>query len=297
MKTGDAFGTVGSNPTPSAILPAGCGFFVFERRDIVELVLFLLLGLGVGMFGSLVGIGGGLFCVPIFIFFLSEDGIFPYFKTAAEITGTSLFIVFVNALSGAFSYIFQKRVFFNAAIPFAIATLPGAFLGSYIVDKFSFQMLNLYFGIFMGVMAVLIFFNAMKKKRKDVLELPTNFKYNKSVGIVSSLGVGFLSSVFGVGGGIIHVPLMVYLLNFPVHIATATSTFILMISSLGGVISHFILSHIVWIPAIAISVGAAIGAQLGAKLSRKTKSKTILIILALTMTFVGVRLILSGSAN
>jgi len=263
----------------------------------VELVLFLLLGLGVGMFGSLVGIGGGLFCVPIFIFFLSEDGIFPYFKTAAEITGTSLFIVFVNALSGAFSYIFQKRVFFNAAIPFAIATLPGAFLGSYIVDKFSFQMLNLYFGIFMGVMAVLIFFNAMKKKRKDVLELPTNFKYNKSVGIVSSLGVGFLSSVFGVGGGIIHVPLMVYLLNFPVHIATATSTFILMISSLGGVISHFILSHIVWIPAIAISVGAAIGAQLGAKLSRKTKSKTILIILALTMTFVGVRLILSGSAN
>lgn len=263
----------------------------------MELVLFLLLGVGVGVFGSLVGIGGGLICVPIFIFFLSEGGVFPYFNTAAEITGTSLFIVFINALSGAFSYIRQKRVFLSAAIPFGIATLPGAFLGSYIVDKFSFQMLNLYYGIFMGMMAVLIFTNAIKKKREDVLEIPENFKYNKSIGVTASLGVGFLSSVFGVGGGIIHVPLMVYLLNFPVHIATATSTFILMISSFGGVISHFMLNHIVFIPAVAISMGAAIGAQLGAKISRKTKSKTILIILALAMLFVSIRLILSGGAN
>lgn len=257
--------------------------------------MFLLLGVGVGFLGSLVGIGGGLICVPVFIFFLSEGGIFPYFKTAAEITGTSLFIVLINAVSGAIAYIRQKRILFSAAIPFAIATLPGAFLGSYIVDKFSFEMLNFYYGIFIGAMAAIIFINAMKKKRNDVLEISSEFSYNKTVGVAASMGVGFLSSIFGVGGGIIHVPLMVYILNFPVHIATATSTFILMISSLGGVISHFLLNHIVWIPAIAISVGAAIGAQIGAKISRNTKSKTILIILAAAMLFVSVRLILSGS--
>ena len=111
------------------------------------------------------------------------------------------------------------------------------------------------------------------------------------------MGVGFLSSIFGVGGGIIHVPLMVYLLDFPVHIATATSCFILAVSALGGVATHILLSHVIWIPALCISIGAAIGAQIGARISRKTRSRTILVLLATAMLFVSIRLILSGSAN
>ena len=65
----------------------------------IDILLFLILGLFVGTFGTLVGIGGGLICVPIFIFFLSDGGIYPYFHTAAQITGTSLVIVLSNALS------------------------------------------------------------------------------------------------------------------------------------------------------------------------------------------------------
>lgn len=263
----------------------------------MEYIIFLLLGTGVGIFGSLVGIGGGLICVPVFIFFLSAGGIYPYFTTAAQITGTSLVIVLANALSGAVAYVRQKRVFFHAAIPFALATLPGAFLGSYIVDRFSVGMLNLYYGIFMGCMAVIMYWNATHGKHEDLLELPPDFRYHRGIGIAASMGVGFLSSIFGVGGGIIHVPLMVYLLDFPVHIATATSCFILAVSALGGVVTHVLLSHVVWIPAICISIGAAAGAQIGAKMSRKTKSKTILTLLAIAMLFVSIRLILSGSTD
>ena len=263
----------------------------------MEYIIFLLLGTGVGIFGSLVGIGGGLICVPVFIFFLSAGGIYPYFTTAAQITGTSLVIVLANALSGAVAYVQQKRVFFHAAIPFALATLPGAFLGSYIVDRFSVGMLNLYYGIFMGCMAVIMYWNATHGKHEDRLELPPDFRYHRGIGIAASMGAGFLSSIFGVGGGIIHVPLMVYLLDFPVHIATATSCFILAVSALGGVVTHVLLSHVVWIPAVCISIGAAVGAQIGAKMSRKTKSKTILTLLAIAMLFVSLRLILSGSTN
>ena len=263
----------------------------------MEFILFLLLGIGVGVFGSLVGVGGGLICVPVFIFFLSAGGICPYFSTAAQITGTSLVIVLANSLSGALAYVRQKRVFFHAAIPFALATLPGAFLGSYIVDKFSVGMLNLYYGIFMGCMAIIMYWNATHAKHADVLELPKDFRYNRWIGIIASMGVGFLSSIFGVGGGIIHVPLMVYLLDFPVHIATATSCFILAISALGGVATHVLLNHVIWVPALCISLGAAIGAQIGARISRKTRSRTILVLLAAAMLFVSIRLILSGSAS
>ncbi len=261
----------------------------------MEFILFLLLGTGVGVFGSLVGIGGGLICVPVFIFFMSQGGIYPYFSTAAQITGTSLLIVLANAMSGALAYIRQKRVFFHAAIPFALATLPGAFLGSWIVDGFTAGMLNLYYGLFIGCMAILMYWNATHAKHENLLKIPAGFTYNRKIGIAASMGVGFLSSIFGVGGGIIHVPMMVYILGFPVHIATATSCFILAVSALGGSITHVLLNHVVWIPAICISVGAAVGAQIGARVSRKTRSQTILLMLAVAMLCVSIRLILSGS--
>ena len=256
----------------------------------MEIVLFLLFGMGVGIFGSLLGIGGGLVCVPVFIFFLSDGGIWPYFHSAAAITGTSLFVVMANAVSGTMAYIRQKRIYFKAAVPFALATLPGAFLGSYVVDSFTGAQLSFYFGAFLACMAVIMYWNSTREKRNDVKQLPPGFKFNKTLGIVSSLGVGFLSSLFGIGGGVIHVPLMVYALSFPVHVATATSQFVLAVSSAIGVVSHFLLDHIVWIPAISISVGAAIGAQIGARISEKTKSRVILTLLSLAMFAMGIKL-------
>lgn len=263
----------------------------------MEFILFLLLGIFVGIFGTLVGIGGGLICVPIFILLLSDGGIYPYFHSAAQVTGTSLVIVLANAVSGTIAYIRQGRVFFRAAIPFALATLPGALYGSYIVDRFSTPMLDLYFGMFLVCMACIMYFNSRHKPPTDIMELPSDFKFNQWVGIGASFFVGFLSSIFGIGGGVIHVPLMIYLLGFPVHVATATSHFVLACSSVFGVISHFMLDHIIWLPAISIAVGAAVGAQIGAKISKKTKSKVILTLLSLAMLALGCRLILLGSPH
>ncbi len=141
----------------------------------MEFILFLLLGLGVGIFGTLVGIGGGLICVPIFILCLSDGGIWPYFHSAAQITGTSLVVVFANALSGTLAYIRQRRVYFRAAVPFALATLPGAFFGSYIVDAFSGPMLDLYFGLFLLMMSCIMYWSSTHKPPTDLMNLPADF--------------------------------------------------------------------------------------------------------------------------
>jgi hypothetical protein len=82
-----------------------------------------------------------------------------------------------------------------------------------------------------------------------------------------------------------------------VYMATATSHFVLAASSAFGVVSHFLLDHIIWLPAICISLGAAIGAQIGAKISKKTKSKVILALLSLAMFALGCSLILMGSVQ
>ena len=152
-------------------------------------------------------------------------------------------------------------------------------------------MLYISYGSFLLLMALMMYWNAMNKKHADVHTLPANFTFNRSLGVGASAGVGFISSIFGIGGGVIHVPLMVYLLGFPVHVATATSHFVLACSAAFGVISHVWLGHVIWTPAICISIGAAIGAQIGAALSKKTKSKVILVLLALAMFGLGLRLI------
>lgn len=254
----------------------------------IEIILFCVLGVGVGIFGSLVGVGGGLILIPIFVMFMTPQ----IFQTAQQAIGTSLFAVLLNAISGTYAYLRQKKVFLHAAIRFGLATVPGAFLGSYISNYFNGPVFSACFGVFLMCMAAIMFF---KKKAKSAEDFnPKTFKYNQSIGIVLSCGVGFISSILGVGGGVIHVPMMISLLAFPPHVATATSTCVLGISSFIGVISHTMLNHILWVPALTIGFGAMIGAQIGAKIAKKTKPRMLIVLLCTTMVIVGAKLIVSA---
>lgn len=247
--------------------------------------LFLILGFAVGTFGALVGIGGGLILIPVFLLVLE----YP----AQQAIGTSLFIVFLNAISGTYAYLKQKKVFFHAAIRFGIATIPGAFLGSYIAQYFTGKSFSLTFGIFLICMAALMYFKSGKKMQTQDFN-PKTFQYNTTFGVICSIGVGFLSSILGVGGGIIHVPMMISVLGFPAHVATATSTCILGISSLVGVISHFLLGHVLWLPGLCIGVGAIFGAQAGAKIASKIKPRMIVTILSIVVLGMGIKFITSS---
>ena len=122
------------------------------------------------------------------------------------------------------------------------------------------------------------------------------YSFRLRTGVLISLGVGVLSSFLGIGGGIIHVPAMVYLLNFPVHIATATSIFMLAIMSLSGVTTHIVngtLEH-GWLTILCLAGGVIGGAQLGARLSRRLKGRGILLVLATVLIFVGLRFLFTA---
>jgi uncharacterized protein len=98
----------------------------------------------------------------------------------------------------------------------------------------------------------------------------------------------------GVGGGFIHVPAMTHLLNFPVHIATATSHFVLAVMSITGTLVH--VANGVFVHGLRrtalLAVGVILGAQLGAYMSNRIGGKAIIQGLAIALLFVGVRLIL-----
>lgn len=250
----------------------------------LTILSYVVLGFAVGTFGTLVGIGGGVILVPIFLLIMHW--------TPQHAIGTSLTVVFFNALSGSIAYIQQKRVYYDAAIRFSLATLPGAVAGSYLATYFTGRTFHIAFGILLMVMAFLMAYRPAKKNNYDAEFDKNTFQYNRTLGVILSACVGFLSSILGIGGGIIHVPAMIFLLSFPTHIATATSHLVLAISSFFGVASHLVLHHVLIKEALLIGGGAVAGAQFGAFLSIKANSRLILSLLSLALFFLGLRLIL-----
>lgn len=251
----------------------------------MEMVVFVLVGAAVGMLGAMLGIGGGMVIVPALVF------LWHYEPQLA--IGTSMLVVLLNAISGTLGYWREGKVCLDAAWKFALATVPGAFLGSYASEYLQGRMFFLVFGTFFVLAAIQMYLKAGKKQaQQQDTQVPAN--YNWQLGVVCSIFVGFLASILGIGGGIVHVPMMVYVLGFPAHVAVATSTCILAVSSVAGVVSHGFLGHISWLSGLLIGAGAFAGAQIGVRLAGRLKSQFIMQMVAVLVFCVGTRFIASA---
>lgn len=263
---------------------------------------FELLGLGfiVGGFGTLIGAGGGFILVPALVLLYPE-------MPPNLVTSISLAIVFLNAASGSFAYGRMKRIDYKSAIAFGLATLPGSVIGAILTGKIPRHTFNIILGCVLVIIAVFLFLKpgegayASPKKNDvntnreltDKLGHHYSYSFNIRKGIILSFFVGFLSSFLGIGGGIIHVPALISLLDFPAHIATATSHFVLMIMALAGTIVHLINGTLQQgiKTALYLGIGVIAGAQLGAYFSNKIKPKGIVKALAVALILVGIRLL------
>src|SRR3954447_5689074 len=135
----------------------------------LSLLLFALFGLAVGTYGTLIGAGGGFIIVPVLLLVLG----WPH----QEAVGTSLMVVTANATSGTVSYWRQKRVDFRTGIRFAAATLPGAIIGSFVVEALSGRVFNLIFGVLLVAISIYLMVRPEKPTSKDAkLERPDGWK-------------------------------------------------------------------------------------------------------------------------
>jgi uncharacterized membrane protein YfcA len=121
------------------------------------------------------------------------------------------------------------------------------------------------------------------------------YAFDPYLGVAIGLIVGFVSTLFGVSGGVIFVPAMVLLLRFPAYIATATSAFILVFTSGMADVVHVVQGSYSGVVSetAALSVGVLVGAQIGALLSQRLVHHQVVItrLLSAAMVVVGVRLL------
>lgn len=264
--------------------------------DVLSVVTRIGLGFAVGAFGTLIGAGGGFLLVPLLVI--------GYGFAPPDAVGTSLSLVFLNALSGSVAYLRQRRVDLALGWKFAAATVPGAIGGAYVSRALPTRVFGLGFGVILLVIALLLFFGksappsrgAAGRTLVDVTGESHVYRVDVWKGVVVSLVVGILSSVFGIGGGIIHVPFLIVVLGLPVHVATATSHFVLSISTFVGAVTFLAMGHVDLATTALMGLGILAGAQLGAHASVRAGSALIRQILAGSLALVGLRMILTATA-
>ncbi len=262
------------------------------------------IGFGVGTFGTLIGAGGGFILVPVLLV------LYPTAKPAT-ITSISLAVVAMNATAGSIAYALERRIDFRTGIVFAAASVPGAILGAIVVGYIPRHLFAGIFGTALILLALLVIFRPARRSERDPEARPGmvtrvltdanghryEYHFYQWQGILISTAVGFISSLLGIGGGIIHVPAMVLILNFPAHIATATSHFVLAIMASTGTAVHIVQGDLAYglglRRAMLLALGVIPGALVGARLSRRVHGALIVRLLGFALLLVGVRLILS----
>jgi uncharacterized membrane protein YfcA len=272
-------------------------------------LLLIPLGIAVGAYGTLVGAGGGFVLVPILLI------IYPDLDPA-EVTSISLGVVFFNAVSGSFAYARLRRVDYRSGLIFAAAALPTAIGGAFLVDVVPRAAFDVIFGVaLLGVAAYTIW----SVGRPVVMQAPLRgpfvltremqgtdegqvfrYSYNVVYGALLSAGIGLLSSLLGIGGGVFQVPVMINLLRFPVHVATATSQFVLLFMSGEASAVHLASGHLAGenlVRVLLLTLGVVPGAQLGARLAQRFRGHTIARLLAVALVVVGLRLLWAGIAE
>jgi uncharacterized membrane protein YfcA len=270
---------------------------------VLELAGLVLLGLAIGTYGTIVGAGGGFVLVPALLILYPD-------LAPEEVTAISLGVVFLSAASGTVSYARQRRIDYKTGLIFAAASAPGVVAGALLVQFVPERLFTGLFGVMLlGVAAVSLWGRPLAIReplrgrgiiRRSVMNADGKryvYAYKIWQGVTLSLGIGVISSLFGIGGGVIHVPAMIILLHIPVHFAVATSLFVLVFMSGGASVIHLATGSLGGAEAAkvaALALGAVPGAQLGTYLAQRIKGRAVLILLAAALAVLGGRLLLEA---
>ncbi|HEU4759569.1 MAG TPA: sulfite exporter TauE/SafE family protein [Dehalococcoidia bacterium] len=271
-----------------------------------ELLLLVPLGFAVAAYGTVIGAGGGFVLVPALLLLYPDYG-------PEKVTSISLAVIFANATSGSVAYARQQRIDYRTGLLFAGSSLPGVVGGALLVQVIPTSVFSVLFSVVIIALAAFSLRGppqAIQRPRTGrgmmvrTIRLPDGRTYRYSYrvwqGVLLSLGVGFVSSLFGIGGGLIHVPAMILWIRMPVHFAVATSHFILALMSGGATALHLgtgTLAGHQLAQAAALGVGAVPGAQAGAFVAQRLRGRTIRTLLVVALVVLAARLLVKGVAG
>jgi len=249
----------------------------------IEELWLIPLGFAAGILGSMIGLGGGIIVVPVLTF----AGFTP--TVAAS---NSLFAAFSNAVASTISYSKQKRIKYSIGLKLGLLSIPGTILGAYISSDVTPEIFKILFGLVLVSSSIYIFL----KRRFESKEYDTS-KLVTVLVIGASFFAGIISSFFGIGGGIIFVPLMIIVMRMGMKNAAPTSQLILLFASFSGLVTHSILGHPDYFQSLLLAIGAFGGGLIGARISLEIKEGGLRILASIVIIVAAIKLFIDSIEN
>lgn len=248
--------------------------------DIANILILLLIGCASGLLAGFFGVGGGIVLIPVLLYYFQSIGVTSLVATHVTF-GTSLLVILFSAFASSYQYYRHNQVVWRAVLIIGLASVVGAFGGSMLAGDLEGKTLQRIFAVLVAVAAFRLLVDS-RKPRGDVepkLEIP---------GLAGTgLAVGLASSLAGIGGGVLSIPIMYSLLHFPLKRAIGTSSATIVITALAAVIGYVVrgwgnpllpggtLGYVDFVHALPIIVGTVPSATLGAHLAEKTRSSVL----------------------
>jgi len=248
---------------------------------------FVIFGLALGSaaVGAVIGLGGGFMFVPILLFL----GFTPQ-----QAVSTSLILVFFNAVSASLVFHSQGRLKLRSASQLGLLTLPCGAAGAYVASFFDTATFRVVFGVFLAAVSLYMILSKRRLVQSGsagIEEGALRAAMNRRSYVVSA-AAGFLSSLLGVGGGVLMVPSFIHLVGMHTPVATATSQFVTLFSSGVGLTSFLAMGHLEpqLVPVVALA--GILGGQAGARLSRRLRARVIEVAVGIALLAVAINLLL-----
>ncbi|HLR55876.1 MAG TPA: sulfite exporter TauE/SafE family protein [Actinomycetales bacterium] len=209
----------------------------------------LAVGLAAGILSGLLGVGGGVIIVPLLALWLA----FPQKMSQA----TSLVAIFFASISGAVSYGLGGDILIVPALLIAVAGISGTFIGAWLLHRMAEHQVQMLFVIILVIAAVRM---AWGSQSPDVGGAEVFGIWHYVGFALAGLAMGTLSSLVGVGGGIVLVPTLVFLMGISSHVAQGTSLLVMIPIAFTGAWRNSRHGYVNWRAGIWIGAAGIAGA-------------------------------------
>ena len=260
------------------------------------LILFVAVGLIGGLIGGMLGVGGGILFVPCLHFGFQVMGVSPDIAMKVAVA-TSLAIILIAAFSAALGHSLHGAIDTRAVFLMSIMAIPSALVGSKIGDVVGGMILQRVFGITALLVAIQFLRPVpVHYSKQDHEIMPSSFI------MVGGLS-GLVSSILGVGGGILTVPLLHLALNMPMNQAVANSSGLIVFTAVSGTIGWMLsgwgaegrptysLGYVNMVAWVVIATAAMVAAQVGAWLAEQLEPNRLRFPFGLLLSLVGIRML------
>ncbi|MGB8706447.1 MAG: sulfite exporter TauE/SafE family protein [Dehalococcoidia bacterium] len=254
-------------------------------------------GLVAGLLGSMLGVGGGILIVPILTLAL-------HLPIQVAI-GSSLVAIVANACTASGIYTKVRLTNIKLGLLLETTTIPGAIIGGFAAALIAPSILSALFGLVLIYVAYTMItrqhFMSADTQPDDHLHLAepgkisdnlssslTDSYYDRNLdevvnykvthipaGLGSSFFAGILSSLLGIGGGIVNVPVMHMVMGMPMKAAIATSTFMIALTAATGAFIYQYYGNIYPFIIAPLVIGIVIGSRIGVELTQRTRGELL----------------------